>query len=105
VAVVSQHILDSRLWACGGGSEAGAGQWLWCSDAVPSPGEMAALSPSHQSGTDRMTSDMGVCVEQRCVNELLCAGKMAPTDIHQRLLSSDGDPAVSVSAVRVVAVM
>jgi len=58
-----------------------------------------------QRGTDRMASDMGVCVERRCVNELLCVERTAPTDIHQCSLSSDGDPAVSVSAVRVVAVM
>ena len=49
---------------------------------------------------DRMVSDMGLCVEWRCVTELLHVEKMAPTDIHRYLLNVDGNPEVAVSTVR-----
>ncbi|XP_072183672.1 cadherin-9 isoform X3 [Excalfactoria chinensis] len=40
-------------------------------------GQMAAVGQS-----DRMVSDIGMCVKQNCVTELLCEEKMVSTDIH-----------------------
>ena len=50
--------------------------------------------------SDRMMSDMEVCMEQRCVTDFLHAEKMAPTDIHLHLLNIEGDQTVDVSTVR-----
>jgi len=41
--------------------------------------------------SDKMASDMEVRMEQRCVIEFLQAGKIAPNDIHRRLLNVYGD--------------
>jgi len=49
--------------------------------------------------SDRMVSNMEVCMEQRCFTEFLHVEKMAPTDIHWNLLSTDGDQTVDVSTV------
>jgi len=45
-------------------------------------------------------SDMEVCMKQRCVIEFLHAEKIAPNDIHRRLLNIYGDQTVHVSTVR-----
>ena len=47
--------------------------------------------------SDRMTSDMEVCMKQRGVTEFLHTDKMAPTDIHGCLLNGYGDQMVGVS--------
>jgi len=48
----------------------------------------------------KMASDMEVRMKQRCVIEFLHAEKIAPNDIHQRLLNVYGDQTVDVSTVR-----
>ena len=50
--------------------------------------------------SDKMASDMEVCMKQRCVIEFLHAEKIAPNDIHQRLLNVYRDQTVDVSTVR-----
>ena len=50
--------------------------------------------------SDKMTSDMEVLMKQRCVIEFLHAEKIAPKDIHRRLLNVYGDQTVDVSTVR-----
>ena len=45
-------------------------------------------------------SDMEVRMKQRCVIEFLHAEKIAPNDIHRRLLNVYGDQTVDVSTVR-----
>jgi len=49
--------------------------------------------------SDKMVSDMEVCMKQRCVIEFLHAEKIAPNDIHRRLLNVYGDQ-TDVSTVR-----
>ena len=57
-----------------------------------------------QEGTkwqsDKMASDMEVCVKESCVTEFLHEEKMAPTDIRPHWLNVDGDQTVDVSTVR-----
>ena len=48
----------------------------------------------------KMASDMEVRMKQRCVIEFLHAEKIAPNDIHRRLLNVYGDQTVDVSTVR-----
>ena len=43
---------------------------------------------------------MEVCMQQRDVTEFLLEEKMAPVNIHQRLLNVCGDQTVDVNAVR-----
>ena len=50
--------------------------------------------------SDKMASDMQGRMKQRCVNEFLHAEKIAPNDIHRRLLNVYGDQTVDVSTVR-----
>ena len=50
--------------------------------------------------SDKMASDMEVRMKQRCVTEFLHAEKLAPNDIHRRLLNVYGDQTVDVSTVR-----
>jgi hypothetical protein len=50
--------------------------------------------------SDKMASDMEVCIKQRCVIEFLHAEKIAPNDIHRCLLNVYGDQTVDVSTVR-----
>ena len=50
--------------------------------------------------SDKMTSDTEVQMKQRCVTEFLHTGKMAPTDIHQYLMNTDGYHTVDASVVR-----
>ena len=45
-------------------------------------------------------TEMKECMKQRRVTEFLHEEKMAPIDIHQRLLNTDGDQMVGVSTVR-----
>jgi hypothetical protein len=49
--------------------------------------------------SDKMVTDMEVCMKQRCVTEFLHAEKIAPTDIYQRLLNVYGDKTVSSEVV------
>ena len=46
---------------------------------------------SAEGQSDKMVSDMEVCIKQRCVIEFLRAETVAPTDIHRRLLHAGGD--------------
>ena len=41
--------------------------------------------------SDKMASDMEVRMKQTCVAEFLHAEKIAPNDIHRRLLNVNGD--------------
>ena len=50
--------------------------------------------------SDKMASDMEVRMKQSCVIEFLHAEKIAPNDIHRRLLTVYGDQTVDVSTVR-----
>jgi len=50
--------------------------------------------------SDKLASDMEVHMKQRCVIEFLHAEKIAPSDIHHRLLSVYGDQTVDVNTVR-----
>jgi len=50
--------------------------------------------------SDKMAFDMEVHMKQRCVIEFLHAEKIAPNDIHRRLLNVYGDQTVNVSTVR-----
>jgi len=50
--------------------------------------------------SDKMAYDMEVRMKQRCVIEFLCEEKIAPNDIHRRLLNVYGDQTVDVSTVR-----
>ena len=49
--------------------------------------------------SDRMVSDMEVCVKQRCGIEFLHAAEIAPVAIHQCLLNVYGDQTLDVSTV------
>jgi len=49
---------------------------------------------------DRMTSNTGVQMKQRCVTEFLLDEKMAPTGIHQSLVNIYGDQTMPVSTRR-----
>lgn len=50
--------------------------------------------------SNKMAFDKGEQMKQRCVTEFLPAGKMAPTNIHWRLLNIYGDQTGVVSAVK-----
>ena len=50
--------------------------------------------------SNKMASDMEVRMKRRCVTEFLHAEKIAPKDIHRRLLNVYGDVTVDVSTVR-----
>jgi len=52
--------------------------------------------------SDKMVSDMEMCMKQRCVNEFLLVEKMAPTDIQCHLLNAYRDQTVDVSTVKAV---
>ena len=54
----------------------------------------------HGGQSDKMASDMEVRMKQRCIIEFLHAEKIAPNDIHRRLLNVYGDQTVDVSTVR-----
>lgn len=47
-----------------------------------------------------MASDMKVRMKQRCVIEFLHAEKIAPSDIHKRLLKVYGEQTVDVNTVK-----
>ena len=47
-----------------------------------------------------MASDMRVRAKQRCVIEFLHAEKIAPNEIHQRLLNIYGDKTVDLNTVK-----
>ena len=50
--------------------------------------------------SDRMVSDMGVHLKQRCRIEFLHVEEIAPTGICQHLLNVVGDQTMDVSTVR-----
>ena len=50
--------------------------------------------------TDRIVSDMEVCIKQKFIIEFLHAEKMVHTDIHRWLLNVYGDQTVDVNTVR-----
>lgn len=50
--------------------------------------------------SDKMASNMKVCMKQKCINEFLQGKKIAHTGIHQCLLTTDVDWTVDVSMVR-----
>jgi len=50
--------------------------------------------------SDRVVMDMEVQMKQKSVTEFLHAEKMAPTDIHRRLLNVNGDQTVGVGTMR-----
>jgi len=50
--------------------------------------------------SDKMASDIEVCMKQRCVIEFLHVEKITPNDIHQRLLNVYGDQTVDINTVR-----
>ena len=50
--------------------------------------------------SDKIASDTEVQMKQRCVIEFPHVEKMAPTDIHGRLLNVFGDQTVDVSTAR-----
>jgi hypothetical protein len=50
--------------------------------------------------SNKMASDMEVRMKQKCVIELVHAEKIAPNDIHRRLLNVYEDQTVGVSTVR-----
>ena len=55
---------------------------------------------TREGQSDKMASDMEVRMKERRVIEFLHAEKIAPNDIHQRLLNVYGDQTVDVSTVR-----
>jgi hypothetical protein len=59
---------------------------------------VAVQQMTAEGQSDKMASDMEVRMKQRCVTEFLYAEKIAPDDIHRRLLN--GDQTVDVSTVR-----
>jgi len=61
---------------------------------------VAVRQMTAEEQSDKMVSDMDVRMKQRCVIELLHAEKIAPNDIHRRLLNVYGDQTVDVSTVR-----
>jgi len=50
--------------------------------------------------SDKMVSDIEVCMKQKCGTEFLHTEDIAPTGIHQCLLNAYGDQAVDMSTVR-----
>jgi len=50
--------------------------------------------------SDKMASDMEVRMQQRCVIEFLHAEKIAPNDVHRRLLNVYRDQTMDVCIVR-----
>ena len=50
--------------------------------------------------SDKMASNMKVCMKQKCINEFLHEEKMAPIDINQCLLNVSRDQPVAVSMAR-----
>jgi histone-lysine N-methyltransferase SETMAR len=61
---------------------------------------VAVRQMTAEGQSDKMASDMEVRMKQRCVIEFLHAEKIAPNDIHRRLLNVYGDQTVDVSTVR-----
>jgi hypothetical protein len=52
-----------------------------------------------ETQSDKMASDMEMRMKQRCVNEFIHAGKIAPNDEHRRLLNVYRDQTVDVGIV------
>jgi hypothetical protein len=61
---------------------------------------VAVRQMTAEEQSDKMASGMEVRMKQRCVIEFLHAEKIAPNDIHRRLLNVYGDQTVDVSTVR-----
>lgn len=62
---------------------------------VAAVGQMAAERES-----DKMVSDIVLCMKKRCETEFLLVEKMEPTDIHHHLQNVYGAQRVDVSTVR-----
>ena len=60
----------------------------------------AVWQTATEEQSDRIASDMELCMKQRCVMEFLHAEEMAPIDIHWCLLNVSGDQTVDVSTMR-----
>lgn len=87
--------------------------WPMMSDAgiggTASDGEPSRNIPLHfiafqqmvtEEQSDRMVSDMEVCIKQRRGTKFVCVEKMASIDIHQCLLIIYGDQTEDVSTMR-----
>ena len=61
---------------------------------------VAVRQMTEEEQCDKMAADMEVLIKQRCVIEFLHAEKIAPNDIHRRLLKVYGDQTVDVSTLR-----
>ena len=48
---------------------------------------VAVQQIAEEGQTDKIPSDIEVCMNQRCVTEFLHTGKIVPTDVHGCLLS------------------
>ena len=60
---------------------------------------VAVWQTAAEGQSERMVSDIEVSMKQRCGTEFLHVEKIAPIDIHLRLLNMDGDQIVDVSTV------
>ena len=71
-------------------------------ESPPSPPSPLAFHvvAARQMAADKTSPDIEVRTKQRCVIEFLHAEKIAPIDIHRRLLNVYGDQTVDVSTVR-----
>ena len=83
-------------------SEAGVGGWQ---QRLNLPTNIllhfAAVQQMAEDGQSvRMASDVKVCMKQRCITELPPVEKIAPTDIHQRLLNIYREQTVDISTGR-----
>jgi hypothetical protein len=61
---------------------------------------VAVRQMTAEGQSDKMASDMEVRMKQMCVIEFLHAEKIAPNDIHRRLLNVYGDQTVDTRTVR-----
>ena len=58
---------------------------------------VAVRQMTTEGASDKLASDVEVRMKQRCVSEFLHAEKIAPNDIHRRLLKVYGDQTVDIS--------
>jgi len=61
---------------------------------------VAVRQMTAEGQSDKMESHMEVLMKQRCVIEILHAERIAPNDIHRRLLKVYRDQTVDVSTLR-----
>jgi len=77
-----------------------AWQQRWNLPTLPRYTFVAMRQMAAEGQSDKMASDMEVRMKQRCVIEFLHAERIAPIDIHRRLLNVYGALTVDVSTVR-----